>query len=158
MLPINDDMRVVIDHVGVIVKDIDSTIELLTAICSLGPWNTYEFKPHKDEMAVGSPPHLKVAHAKLGSAIALELLQPLDEESYHAKALRANGEGVDHIAYSTSDYDAVVSELLERGGKMLVAGLFKGKHWCYIDSQPGGIVLDLLEGVSPWKDEETFKS
>jgi len=134
-----------IDHIGVVVEDIDKTMEFLSSIWGLGPWQTMEYSPHKDEVLVGEPFRLKVAHAKLGP-VALELLQPLEGRSIWSQFLEVKGEGIHHIAFSLSNYDEMVSKLQEQGC-MMVAGAITpfGKRWSYFDTKPGGIIVEFMD-------------
>ena len=61
------------------------------------------------------------------------------------KMLETKGEGLCAIAYPVSNYDEVVSRLQEQGSKMVISAIAEGKRWCYFDTRPGGILLELQE-------------
>ncbi|MBA7507869.1 hypothetical protein ES706_06598 [subsurface metagenome] len=133
------------NHIGVVVKDVDKTIKFLSSMCGLGPWTTFDYTAHKEDMIVGEPFALKITFTKLGPTV-LELLEPVEGRSVWAQFIETNGEGIHHIAFSVSNWDEMVSKLQERGGKMLVCALSsEGKRWCYFDTKPGGIVLELMD-------------
>lgn len=136
------------NHLGAVVKDADKTAEVLSSI-GIGPWQTFEVSPTKDEMIVGEPFKMKVVWARLGEALVLELLQPLTE-SHWSQFLETNGEGLHHIAFSISNYDEVVSKLQEQGGRMVAGSIQKGKRWCYFDIKPRGVIIELMDNFSPW--------
>ena len=132
-------------HLGVVVRDTDKTAKFLSSL-GLGPWETFEFSPAEETLIAGKPFRLKVAYGKLWGSIALELLQPLDETSVWAKFLETNGEGVHHVGFSVSNFDEMVSKLKEQGNTMTAgATAIEGKRFCYFDTKPGGIVIEIME-------------
>jgi len=137
------------NHIGVVVEDADKTAEFLSSI-GIGPWQTFEFSPIKDELLVGEPFTLKVTWARLGPGpIVVELLQPIEGRSLWSQFLETNGEGAHHIAFSVSNWDEMVSKLKQQGGKMVAGSICEGKRWCYFDTKPGGIIIELMD-FSPW--------
>ena len=132
------------NHIGVVVKDTDKTTKFLSSMWGLGPWQTFEYSPSKDEMIVGEPFGLKMAWAKLGSVV-LELLQPVDRNSIWAQALETMGEGIHHIAFSVSNWDEMVSRFEEQGGRMVAGAIFEGKRWSYFNTKPGGIIIEFMD-------------
>lgn len=132
------------NHIGVVVEDTDKTTKFLSSVWGFGPWQTLDYRAHKDDMIVGEPFTLKIAFAKLG-AVVLELLQPVKGDSIWAQALETKGEGVHHIAFSVSNWDEMVSKLQEQGGRMVVGAIFEGKRWCYFDTKPGGIIVEFMD-------------
>ena len=139
------------NHIGVVVKDLYKTIEFLSSTCGLGPWKTLDFSQGKDDLLVGEPYRQKVAFAKLGS-ITLELIQHLEGPGIFTQFLENQGEGLEHIAFSVSNWGERVSKLKEQGCKMVLGGTYEGKHWCYFDTKPGGIMIEFMEGFDiPWE-------
>jgi len=136
-------------HINAVVKDIDKTMEFLSLIWGLGPWQVMEFTIDKDDLLVGEPCSIKLAGAKLGPTI-LELIQPVVGRSIWSEFLETNGEGLHHIAFSVPNWDEMVSKLQEQGGRMVAGGFVDkktGMRWCYFDTKPGGIVLEFEEKV-----------
>jgi len=132
-----------LSHIGVVVKDVDKTIEFLSSIWDIGPPQLMDYCPQKDELIVGEPFKMKVGFVDLGS-VKLEILQPLDE-SLWSRFLEAKGEGVQHIAFGVSNYDEVVSKLQEQGYPMVAAASYKGLRWCYFDTKPGGMMIEFRD-------------
>ena len=132
-------------HIGVVVRDMDKTIEFLSSIFGLGPWQTIEYSPSQEDLTVGKPFRQMVAHAKLGSTV-LELVQQLEGGGPWPEFLESKGEGLHHIAFTISNYDEMVAGLQEQGFKMISGGIYQGKHWSYFATTPGGIVVELGEG------------
>lgn len=143
-----------LDHIGVVVKDIDKTIEFLSSLLGLGPWRIFEdVEYHKDEMkrdelgvGGGEPFRLKMAVAKLGT-IVVELLQPLDGRSVYSQFLENKGEGLHHVCFNTSNWDDMVSRLEECGGRIIAGGFAEGRRWAFYETKPGGIIIEPLEGL-----------
>ncbi len=133
-----------IDHIGVVVEDIDKTMEFLSSIWGLGPWQTVEVSFGKDRLIVGEPFRQKLAWAKLGST-TVELIQQIEGGGPWPEFLKTSGEGVHHIAFKLSNYDEMVSKLQEQGSKMVAGGVYEGKRWCYFDTKPGGILVEFGE-------------
>jgi len=131
-------------HIGVVVEDIDKTMEFLSSIWGLGPWQTFEFSPSQEELMVGEPCRQKIASAKLGTT-TLELIEHMEGRSPLAEFCKAKGEGIHHIAFTIPNWDEMVSKLRQRGAKMLVGGIYQGKRWCIFDTKPGGIVVEFGE-------------
>lgn len=131
-------------HIGVVVRDMDKTIEFLSSIWGLGPWQFFEYAPSQEELTVGKPFRQRVAQAKLGSAV-LELIEQLEGGGPWPEFLESKGEGLHHIAFTISNYDAMVAGLQEQGAKMIAGGIYQWKRWCYFATEPGGIVVELGE-------------
>ena len=131
-------------HIGVVVKDIDETTKFLSSMFGLGPWDISEYVPAKDEVIVGEPFRLKIAFAKLGET-SLELLQPLEGRTIWSEFLETHGEGVHHVAFGISNWDEVVSQLQEQGSRMIAGATSEGIRFCYMDTGPAGIILELIE-------------
>lgn len=139
-------------HICIVVKDIEKTTQLLSSILGplgLGPWEIVETTQGRDVVTVGEPFTIKLAVAKweaLGPVV-LELIQPIEGNSVWAQFIEAKGEGLHHIAYGVSNFDEEVAKLKKNGGKMTAAGVFRGKRWCYFDTEPGGTVFEIMEQV-----------
>ena len=133
-------------HVNMAVKDLDKTAQLLSSIWGLGPWQTVEQSLEKDwlEMIVGEPCKIKVAFAKL-DPIILELIQPVEGRSYWSQFIETKGEGINHIAFSVSNWQEMAAKLKEHGGRMVAGGVQGGMHWGYFEAKPGGIVVEFEE-------------
>ncbi len=135
--------------ISAVVKDIDKTTEFLSRSTGLGPWEIFEFSPQKDELMVGEPFKLKVAWANVGKPLVYELIQPLEGRSVWSQFLETKGEGLHLLAYSIpSTWEEVVKTLQAQGATMLAGGTFEGERWCFLDTRPGGIRIELTEGTS----------
>ena len=133
-----------LDHLGVVVEDIDKTKEFLSRVLGLGPWQVIDYAPTKDELFVGEPFRLRIAVAGLASLV-LELVQPMEGNSIWSEFLKSKGEGLHHIAFTVPNLDEMVQKMEEAGSRVTASGSFKGKRWCYFETRPGGITIELGE-------------
>ena len=134
-------------HVGFVTKDADKTAESLSLL-GIGPWKSFEFAPTEETLTMGEckPFHLHIQWARLSGGLVLEVIEPVDGESLWAKFLEEHGEGLQHMAFIVSNFDEVVSNLEAQGGKVLAGGpSLEGKRWCYIESKPGGLIVEPME-------------
>jgi hypothetical protein len=72
-------------HVGILTPDIEKTLSILQPLND--GWSHAELEFLPSEMIVGSGGRLKTAMGQ-GSGIVYELIQPMDDISFHAAALK----------------------------------------------------------------------
>jgi len=135
-----------VSHIGYVVKDADKTAEFLSSF-GIGPWQSFERARTKEQltMAECKPFHLRIQWARLWGNMVLEVIQPVDSESLWAEFLETHGEGLQHIGFSVSNFDEIVSKLKGQGGKVLVGGpSVGGRRWCYIETKPS-LIIELME-------------
>jgi catechol 2,3-dioxygenase-like lactoylglutathione lyase family enzyme len=132
-------------HLGVVVKDLDKAKGFLSRVLGLGPWQVIDYAPTKDELFIGEPFRLRIAVAEL-VPLALELVQPLEGKSIWSEFLKSKGEGLHHIAFTVPNWDEMVQKMEEAGSRMTAGGSINGKRWCYFETSPGGVIIELGEG------------
>jgi catechol 2,3-dioxygenase-like lactoylglutathione lyase family enzyme len=134
-----------LEHVCVVVEDIEKTSKFLSSIWGLGPWEIMDYVPTREEITVGPfPMSLKWTLARLGP-IVLELIQPVTGRTVWAEFLEANGEGLHHLAFSMPNYDEMVAGVQKHGGKMVFANVLHGKRSCYLETSPGGLIVEFAD-------------
>jgi len=135
-------------HINMVVKDLEKTTQFLSSLWGLGPWHIVEQTLDKDwlETIAGEPCKIKVAFTKL-EPIILELIQPVEGRSFWSQSIEAKGEGINHIAFSVSNWQEMASNLQKKGGQMVAGGMQDGMHWGYFKTKPGGIVFELEEKI-----------
>jgi methylmalonyl-CoA/ethylmalonyl-CoA epimerase len=134
-------------HVGVVVRDMDRTIEHLEAI-GIGPfgmmgeqkWVDIAFK---GELR-GKPAEwsVKISNTKVGDT-EIELLQPSGGESVLQEFLDEKGEGVHHIAYLVDDVAGEVAKLEKQGLKRLTSANLDAQGFAYFETAEGGVVIEI---------------
>ena len=142
-------------HNGVLTPDIDKTIDFLCA-ASGSPrdkWMVMEVEFPQSMMVNGDGGKLRVAAGRAGGVV-IELLQPLDDLSYHAKALKARGPGFHHNAYICEDnQDEVIASLLAEGGRIVWEFRNGNERACYVEAAGGNAVLEIIN-ICPFMPEE----
>ncbi len=97
-----------IDHIGIAVKSIKETSELLSNILGL--------KVAGEEIV--EEQKVKVAFLPLGDS-ELELLESTSAEGPIARFIEKKGEGIQHIAFRVNNIDEIL-EKLKKGGVRLI--------------------------------------
>jgi hypothetical protein len=118
-------------HIGWVVSDCAAAQEELSARLGAGPFLSTGDESHFDRALVHGRPtafSLKIAFGTLGGVL-LELLQPLDDRSPHAKFLAERGEGMHHLAYFVDDLDEQIGAAREADPRtqLLIDGTGPGK-------------------------------
>lgn len=137
-------------HVGVIVKDIEKTIDYLTSL-GIGPFGmpggpqVVEI-PFQGELH-GKPAEwkLKVSVARIGG-IELELLQPSGGESLWQEFIDSGKEGLHHIGFTVDDIDSEVEKLVKKGIKVLTGAREEKGGFAYFETDTiGGIITEFRQ-------------
>ncbi len=94
-----------LDHVAVIVRNLDEALKLYDEL--------FGVKPTKIETIPEQG--VKAAVLPFTEGGEIELLEPIDPQSGVAKFLESKGEGIHHISLVTEDVDKELSQLAEKG-------------------------------------------
>lgn len=135
-------------HVGIIVKDMDKTIEYLEA-SGIGPFGMmgrdekWFNVPFKGELH-GKPAEwtVKISSAKVGD-IEIELLEPSGGESVLQEFLDEHGEGVHHIAYLSDNVKGDVERAVAQGAELLTSANLDTRGFAYLKTREGGAVVEI---------------
>ncbi len=127
-----------IDHVAIVVKDLDETIKLYTE--TLGFKQVYrETVADQGVEAVG---------LEAGDSV-IELLRPLNEESPIAKYRGDAATKLHHTAYRVDDIEAKLAELKSKGVKLIDEKPRKGAHGNLIaflhPKSSAGVLIELCQ-------------
>ena len=121
------------DQVGVVVRDVDKTVEFLSSTFGIGPWRIMEVSRSEDEIRVGDGPYkLKLAFAQLG-LFELELIQVLEGKTIWSDFLETKGEGLHHIGFHVPNMDELVSKMQQQGVGVLQSGFGQGRGYAYMN-------------------------
>jgi methylmalonyl-CoA epimerase len=102
-------------HICILVKDIDKAIEHYSNIlCAVAP-QLLEQKVAKQEAFAGKDRYVTAFFPAVGNGCDIQLLQPLDPESPLYKRLEQHGEGIHHIAFTSSHLEDTFQQLKEKG-------------------------------------------
>ena len=142
-------------QVGIIVRDLDQTVQVLTTVFGLGPFRFVTWPPpdRSDMVKIyqGKPGDFsyRMAFAELGP-IELELIQPLEGESVWADFLAEHGQGIHHIRFNVNDMQSVVDYLAQHGVRVsqMGSGLRPGTSWAVFDTESlAGFAIEVMRKV-----------
>ena len=135
-------------HVGVVVRDIEKTIEYLEAL-GIGTFGMPDGSLYIEESFEGKLHgrtvewKLRISYARVGDT-ELELLEPCGGESALQEFLDSRGEGLHHIGYLVDDVPAEISKLTQQGIEVLTSGAGEKASFAYFETGAvGGIIIEV---------------
>jgi methylmalonyl-CoA/ethylmalonyl-CoA epimerase len=149
-------------QIGVVVRDIDRTMQALTEVFGIGPFRTITYppadRPDVERFYHGEPGEFRyrLAFTELGP-VELELVQPLEGESIWADFLEEHGEGIHHIRFNVPDVHQVIEYLSAHDIEvsMMGSGLRPGTTFANFDSEGKvGFTIEIMNPV-PGSDGRT---
>ncbi len=108
-----------ISQIGIVVRDIDSTVERYWSELGIGPWYFFTFGPGITRTTYHGEPcsiALKIAMAQVGP-IQMELLQPISGKTPHQDFLDRHGEGLQHLGVFVERFEPAAAEMKRLGYK-----------------------------------------
>lgn len=133
-----------IDHVGIAVPDLDEAIAFYAktfGVQSVHEEVNEEQGVREAMLVVGSPPD--------DGATRIQLLAPLSSESTIAKFIDRNGPGVQQVAYTVEDIEAVSADLRAKGLRLLYDQPRRGTSDSRVNfihpKDAGGVLVELVE-------------
>lgn len=131
-----------IDHVGIAVHDLDEAITFYAKTFGM----TCVHVEENEEQGVREA-MLRVGPALEGGCI--QLLAPLRPDSPIGKFLERSGPGMQQLAYTVTDVDAVSDALRERGVRLLYETPKRGTAGSRVNfvhpKDAGGVLIELVE-------------
>jgi methylmalonyl-CoA/ethylmalonyl-CoA epimerase len=129
-----------IDHVGIAVPDLDDAIAFYRE--TFGIVSVHE--------EVNEEQGVREAMLQVGDgATRIQLLAPLSSQSTIAKFLDRDGPGVQQVAYTVDDLDAVSETLRSRGMRLLYDEPRRGTSDSRVNfvhpKDAGGVLVELVE-------------
>lgn len=129
-----------IEHIGIAVKNIDTSNELFKKLFGKLPYKTEEV------LSEG----VLTSFFKTGEN-KIELLESLNSHTAIAKFLDKNGEGIHHIAFEVDDIYKEMKRLKEEGFTLLSEQPKKGadnKWVCFIHPKScNGVLIELCQEI-----------
>ncbi|EDY81478.1 hypothetical protein VDG1235_1096 [Verrucomicrobiia bacterium DG1235] len=139
-------------HVGIVVEDIDASIEHWTAFLGLDEKPNSILAAGDSKNPTQYQGHLSGAQAKLAffnlENLQIELIQPLgDDKSHWHDFLDTKGEGVHHLAFEVKGIGEGYKENYQKAGLPIVqSGGWESGEYAYADSMEAlGVIIELLE-------------
>lgn len=134
-------------QIGIVVKNIDETIQYYTEMFGFGP---YEIKhvDYSDATYYGQSAGYrgKRAFFNLGN-IEIELIELIDGKTIHEDFLKEHGEGLHHIGFQVESLGESVNNA-EQAGFEVTQGFSRpdGSGFAYLDSdKTGGVIVELIQ-------------
>jgi hypothetical protein len=149
-------------QVGVVIRDLDASVKVLSEIFGIGPFRTIDWPPtgrtDLERFYHGTPADFtaRMAWTELGP-IELELIQPLEGESIWSDFLEEHGEGIHHIRFNVSNLEGVIGYLTRQGIDVTQqgSGLRPGTTWAYLGTESKvGFIIEVMN-VLPGTDGRT---
>jgi catechol 2,3-dioxygenase-like lactoylglutathione lyase family enzyme len=138
-------------HVGIVVKDLEKAIAQFEAL-GFGP---FMFDDEHRTFAIdftgelhGEPAEWTtlISNAKMGE-VELELLEPVAGNQALKETLDAEGEGLHHIGWLTTDLQGDMERAQAAGAKVWTSSIVPGQPgFCYFEgSEIGNLAIELRE-------------
>lgn len=129
-----------IDHIGIVVKDLEKSLRPYQELLGLKLKETEELEVQGDMY--------RVAFFPIGE-VSLELVYTTAKTGMAAEFLRNHGEGIHHIAFEVEDLEKTFDELRARGAKFvwdkIVAGS-RGSKIAYVEPEEfNGVYIELIQ-------------
>ena len=148
-------METHISHIGVVVKDLDKTVEYFTSL-GLGPFSFQNVtRPsstvHGKERSYG----VRMAVSQQGP-VELELIEYKEGETIHKEFLDAKGEGLHHLQFKVKDLDGTMKKFVKIGTSILQSVKFDaGGGYAYMGTdEPGGVIFEIAEYPPDYDDSK----
>ena len=127
-----------IDHVGMVVRDLDTAVALYTQAFDVQGWEHIAL-PER---------HMAVAVAHVGTAL-IELIAPTSADAAFAKFLDARGPGMHHVAYRVADIAAALAQVKARGITLIDEQARPGLHGTLVaflhPKSTMGVLIELVQ-------------
>jgi methylmalonyl-CoA/ethylmalonyl-CoA epimerase len=129
-----------IDHVGIAVADLDAALAFYAATFDL----------HSVHVEENAEQGVREAMLVVGDGTTrLQLLAPLTPESPIARFLDRSGPGIQQLAYTVDDVEAVAAELRAKGLRLLYDAPRRGTAGSRVNfihpKDAGGVLVELVE-------------
>ncbi|MEO8658370.1 MAG: VOC family protein [Bryobacteraceae bacterium] len=139
-------------QIGIVVKDLEKTTSLLSAVFGIGPFHFVEWpnRPDSKYWYRGKEEHIRIRQAfvQVGN-LELEFIQPIEGDlNAYRKFLDEEGGGIHHVLFETDDMEGVVNAVAPHGILPLQAGtgIRPGTRWVLLDSEEAaGFLVELRQ-------------
>ena len=142
-------------QIGIVVRDLDKAMNLLSKVFGVGPFRETTFPPpgrgDMDRRYHGQPGDFVYhqAFADLGN-VELEVIQPLTGSSIWSDFLEKHGEGIHHIRFNTFELDRLTDYLAGQGIASIMSGngIRPGTSWANFDTEELiGFTIEVMQAI-----------
>lgn len=139
-----------IDHVAVVVRDLDTALQFYRDMLGIMPSRVLDF-PQEG---------VRIAFLPLGGANGseIELLEPIKPEGSVARFLEQRGGGLHHVCLEVPDIDRALADLRAAGAQLLdetPRQTAEGRGIFLHPKGTGGVLLELVQRADLPNDEPT---
>jgi len=129
-----------LDHIGIAVRSLAESAEAFAALIGIAPEDirTREVAAEK----------VRVAEFEL-DGMAIELMEPMSDDSPISGFLAKRGQGVHHLCFRTGDIEGLFARLQGQGVQMLSDGVRRGDGYRYFFVHPRSAAGILTEFKQP---------
>jgi methylmalonyl-CoA epimerase len=141
-----------LDHVCILVNDIDDAIARYKNILGVTAPETLAQQPKKEEQFAGKDRYLTAVFRPGGDGCNIQLLQPLNPESPLYKRLEKHGEHIHHLGFTSSHLEKTVQQLKDKkvalSSEELVVNVDNpGTRWTWIlPKYAHGALIEVMDG------------
>jgi methylmalonyl-CoA epimerase len=132
---------VVLDHVAIAVKDLDSAVQV---------WENLGLE-FEDEREVVEEQGVVTAFAQIDANAHIELLCPHGDSGPIHKYIEKKGEGIHHLCFKVKDVAAKTKELQDKGFTLINPAPVKGAGGCMVNfihpKSTGGVLVEISQKV-----------
>ena len=94
-----------LDHVGIVVNNLNESIILYEKILGVKPFSLQDVPTQR----------VRVAFFNVGGGVEIELIEPSEPDSSVARFLEKRGQGVHHICFEVDELDEELKSLVDKG-------------------------------------------
>jgi methylmalonyl-CoA epimerase len=129
-----------IEHIGVVVKDLNKSLQRYTSLLDL---KVEEIEEVKVENAMN-----RVAFLPIGET-RIELIETTADTGLAAEFLKERGEGIHHIALEVEDLESLFSDLKSNGVEFLWDRIIQGSRGTKVaffkEEEFNGVYIELVQ-------------
>ncbi len=135
-----------IEHIAVIVEDVDKSAENLKKIMGVDHVPTIEWKVTEDLDGNPKEPYtLRVAFFKMENTV-LELMQVIEGDSFYDTFKAKVGQGIHHVCFDVENIQEEIKKFKDLGIQISENGKFAGSSFAYLDTEEScGFQLEMLQ-------------
>lgn len=132
-------MFVGVDHVGVVVKDLDAAVKFYSEVLGFKLESVHILTEQK----------VKIAFLLCGGDTRIELIEPLGGDTLPANFLETCGEGIHHVAIRVRGIESILEDFKRKGvfffGEKPRIGVKDEKIAFINPKNTHGVILELVE-------------
>lgn len=135
------------DQIGMVVRNLEKSIEAYTKLFGWGPFQTFQHK-YSELIYRGKPASFtfRVALGQIGPSLQLEFIENLEGESIYTEFLRTRGEGLHHFGFLMEGTEKRIAAMKQLGIGVLQNGKRPGRSFAYMDTEPlFGAIIEFRE-------------